>query len=150
MPDDDTDRVFGFRKRPRSPLRFMKGAARLGATSARSRLTFTLGGPTRTHIVAVLAGVLALSSADIATVGASAIELRQHLHINNTDIGLLVAVSSLVGAVAALPFGVLADRVRRTWTLSVAIVVWGMAMLWSATAGSFGQLCSRPGWRWGW
>jgi MFS family permease len=140
VPGDDTDRVFGFRRRPPSPLRFVRGAARLGATSARSRLTFTLGGPTRTHIVAVLAGVLALSSADIATVGASAIELRQHLHIDNTDIGLLVAVSSLVGAVAALPFGVLADRVRRTWTLSVAIVAWGTAMLWSATAGSFGQL----------
>jgi MFS family permease len=140
VPGDDTDRVFGFRRRPPSPLRFVRGAARLGATSARSRLTFTLGGPTRTHIVAVLAGVLALSSADIATVGASAIELRQHLHIDNTDIGLLVAVSSLVGAVAALPFGMLADRVRRTWTLSVAIVAWGTAMLWSATAGSFGQL----------
>ncbi len=88
----------------------------------------------------VLACVLALSSADAATVGASAIELRQHLHINNTDIGLLVAVSSLVGAVAALPFGVLADRVRRTWTLSIAVALWGVAMLWSATAGSFGEL----------
>ncbi len=71
---------------------------------------------------------------------ASAIELRQSLHIDNTDIGLLVAVSSLVGAIAALPFGMLADRVRRTWTLSFAIVLWGVAMLWSATAGSFGKL----------
>ena len=70
----------------------------------------------------------------------SAIELRQSLHIDNTDIGLLVAVSSLVGAIAALPFGMLADRVRRTWTLSFAIVLWGVAMLWSATAGSFGKL----------
>src|SRR5580698_9194002 len=78
--------------------------------------------------------------ADLATVGASAIELRQHLHIDNTDIGLLVAVSSLVGAVAALPFGVLADRVRRTWTLGITISLWGIAMLWSATASSFGKL----------
>jgi MFS family permease len=88
----------------------------------------------------MLAGVLALSSADAATVGASAIELRRHLNIDNTDIGLLVGVSSLVGAVAALPFGVLADRVQRTKTLSVAIVLWGVAMLWSATASSFGEL----------
>ena len=88
MPDDDTDRVFGFPTRPRSPLRFVRRTTRAGATAARSRLTFTLGGPTRTQIVAVLAGVLALSSADVATVGASAIELRQHLHIDNTDIGL--------------------------------------------------------------
>jgi MFS family permease len=140
VPGDDTDRVFGYRTRPRSPLRFLGRTTRHGADAARTRLTFTLGGPTRTQIVVVLAGVLGLSSADVATVGASAIELRQHLHIDNTDIGLLVAVSSLVGAIAALPFGVLADRVRRTWTLGIAIGFWGVAMLWSATAGSFGQL----------
>jgi MFS family permease len=87
-----------------------------------------------------LAGVLALSSADAATVGASAIELRQHLHIDNADIGLLVAVSSLVGALASLPFGVLADRVRRTWTLAIAVTLWGITMLWSATVSSFGHL----------
>jgi MFS family permease len=140
VADDDTDRVFGFRTRPRSPLEFLGRSTRRGANAARTRLTFTLGGPTRTQIVAVLGGVLALSSADVATVGASAIELRQHLHIDNTDIGLLVAVSALVGAVASLPFGVLADRVRRTWTLAFAVALWGVAMLWSATAGSFGKL----------
>jgi MFS family permease len=90
--------------------------------------------------VVVLACVLGLSGADAATVGASAGELRHALHISNTDIGLLVAVGSLVGAAATLPFGVLADRVRRTPTLAAAIVLWGVAMLWSATVGSFGQL----------
>ena len=130
---------------PRSkPLRDVAHAvgrgARAGANAAGSRLTVALGGPTRTQVVLVLAGVLALSSADAATVGASAIELRAHLHINNTDIGLLVAVSSLVGAIAAVPFGVLADRVRRTSTLSIAVVLWGVAMLWSAMARSFGEL----------
>jgi predicted MFS family arabinose efflux permease len=66
------------------------------------------------------------------------------LHITNTDIGLLVAVSSLVGAVATLPFGVLADRVTRTRVLGGTIVMWGVAMLWSATASSFtGLLWTR-------
>ena len=70
--------------------------------------------------------------------GASASELRHGLHITNTDIGLLVAVSSLVGAVATLPFGVLADRVTADDACSAAtIVLWGGAMLWSATATSF-------------
>src|SRR5581483_2792164 len=72
--------------------------------------------------------------------GASATELRGALHINNTDIGLLVAVSSLVAAVASLPFGALADRLPRTRTLGVAIVFWGGAMIWSATVSSFGTL----------
>jgi MFS family permease len=107
---------------------------------ARARLESTFGGPERTRVIVLLACVLALSSADSATVGASAIELRQALHIGNTDIGLLVAVNSLVAAVASLPFGVLADRVRRTRTLGLSIVLWGVAMIWSATVSSFGRL----------
>jgi MFS family permease len=90
--------------------------------------------------VLVLGSVLALSSADAATVGAAAIQLRHALHIGNTDIGLLVAVTSLVGAVFSVPFGVLADRARRTWILGIAIVIWGVAMIYGATAHSFGQL----------
>ncbi|MGO8862862.1 MAG: MFS transporter [Acidimicrobiales bacterium] len=142
MPSDEAEWVA--RNRGSKPLRDVAHAvgrsARAGASAVGSRLTVALGGPTRAQIILVLAGVLALSSADAATVGASAIELRAHLHINNTDIGLLVAVSSLVGAIAAVPFGVLADRVRRTWTLSTTVVLWGVAMLWSALARSFGEL----------
>ena len=88
----------------------------------------------------LLGAVLALSSADNATVGASATQLRHALHIGNTDIGLLVAVTSVVAAVASVPFGVLADRIRRTRTLGAAVLLWGVAMLWSATATSFGRL----------
>ena len=84
--------------------------------------------------------MLALSSADAATIGAAATQLRAALHITNTDIGLLVAVNSLVGAVASFPFGVLADRAKRTRILGASIVVWGLAMLWSAAVSSFGQL----------
>jgi MFS family permease len=91
-------------------------------------------------VIVLLASVLALSSADAATVGAAATPLRHALGISNTDIGLLVTVTSLVAALASLPFGVLADRVRRTWTLGAAIVLWGGAMIWSATAATFGQL----------
>ncbi|MDE3026398.1 MAG: MFS transporter, partial [Acidobacteriota bacterium] len=71
---------------------------------------------------------------------ASATELRHGLHINNTDVGLLVATTSLVGALASLPFGVLADRVRRTTTLAIAIVLWAVAMIWSSSVSSFHDL----------
>jgi MFS family permease len=84
--------------------------------------------------------VLALASADTATVGAAAAPLRRALGISNTDIGLLVTVTALVGALFSLPFGMLADRARRTWILGFALLTWGAAMLWSATASSFGQL----------
>jgi MFS family permease len=123
--------------------RVLTDAAAMGSAAASAlarRLTIALGGEERTRVIVVLAAVLGLSGADAATVGASAVELRSGLHITNTDIGLLVAVSSLVGAVATLPFGVLADRVRRTRVLGATIVLWGGAMLWSATATSFTDL----------
>ncbi|HEY0416420.1 MAG TPA: MFS transporter [Gaiellaceae bacterium] len=110
------------------------------AGAAADRLTEAVGGAQRTRVVVLLAAVLALSSADASTVGASATQLRHALHISNTDIGLLVSITSLVAAVASLPFGVLADRVRRTWALGGCIVLWGAAMVWSATVGSFGEL----------
>jgi predicted MFS family arabinose efflux permease len=108
--------------------------------AGKGALENALGGAERTRVIVLLASVLALSSADASTVGASATPLRHALGIGNTDIGLLVSVTSLVAAVASLPFGVLADRVRRTRTLAVAIVVWGAAMIWSATAPNFHDL----------
>ena len=110
------------------------------ARGGRQHLEVFLGGPDRTRVIFLLAAVLALASADAATVGASAIELRRALHINNFDIGLLIAVTSIVAAVASIPFGVLADRGPRTTALGLSIFLWGAAMVWSATVSSFGRL----------
>jgi MFS family permease len=127
-------------ERSRSPAASVGAAlGGLGRASARA-LTTALGGVERTRVIVLLASVLALSSADAATVGAAATPLRHALGISNTDIGLLVTVTSLVAALASLPFGVLADRVRRTWTLAAAIVLWGGAMIWSATVATFDEL----------
>lgn len=114
--------------------------ASAAASAASTRLTRLLGGAERRRVIVLLACVLGLSGADTATVGASATELRAALHVSNTDIGLLVTVTALVGAAATLPFGVLADRVRRTWTLGLAIALWGGAMLWSASVPNFHAL----------
>jgi predicted MFS family arabinose efflux permease len=104
------------------------------------RAQTAMGGAEQTRVILVLACILGLAGADTATVGASATELRHGLHISNTDIGLLVSVTSLVAAIATLPFGVLADRVRRTWTLAGAVLFWAAAMIWSAAASDFTQL----------
>ena len=127
----------------RTPQRLVAAAAsgvgRAGRAGGRA-LTHALGGAERTRVIVLLASVLALASADAATVGAAAIQLRDELDINNTEVGLLVTVTSLVAAAASLPFGVLADRVNRTRMLGGAIVLWGVAMIWSATVPSFGLL----------
>jgi MFS family permease len=99
-----------------------------------------VGGAERLRVVLVLACVLGLSGADVATVGASATELRGALHIGNTQIGLLIAVSSLIGALASVPFGILADRTKRTPILGGAVVLWAVAMVWSAAVTSFSGL----------
>jgi MFS family permease len=121
-------------------MRQATGQLSLATRAVRDGLRTRLGGAERMRVVCVLACVLGLSGADAATVGASATELRASLGISNTDIGLLVAVTSLVGALASVPFGVLADRVRRTLTLGIAIVLWALAMFWSAAVANFHQL----------
>lgn len=61
------------------------------------RVSAAVGGPARLRVILILASVLALDSADKATVGASAVELERSLHIGNTQIGLLVSISTAVG-----------------------------------------------------
>jgi MFS family permease len=125
-------------------LRRAAQAGRAVPATARSRLAAALGGAARMRVILVFACVLGLSSADVATVGASATQLRAALRISDTGLGLLVTVTSLVSAVASLPFGVLADRVRRTATLGVTVAFWAGAMGWSAAAASFtGLLLAR-------
>lgn len=120
-------------------IRALEGLRTVVGTGAR-QLERAFGGAERTRVIVVLSCVLALSSADISTVGASASQLRRSLDINNTDIGLLVAVTLAVAAVASIPFGALADRVRRTWALGGCVALWGAGMIWSAAATSFHEL----------
>ena len=79
-------------------------------------------------MIFLLACVLALESADAATIGATAVQLERSLNIGNAQVGLLVSVSTGVGAVATLPAGALTDRVNRTGMLAIAILAWAIAM----------------------
>lgn len=104
------------------------------------RLREAVGGPARLRVVVLLAAVLALDSADKAAVGATAVQLEGALHVGNTAIGLLVTVSTAVTAVATLPMGALTDRVNRTRLLTVAVVVWSLAIAVSGASTSYAML----------
>jgi MFS family permease len=104
------------------------------------KLDEVVGGPARVHVVLVLACVLALNTADQATVGAAGTQLEHGLGISNTALGVLAAVSPLMGAFGAFPCGALVDRGRRTTILAIAVLVWSAAMLVSALAVSFTML----------
>jgi predicted MFS family arabinose efflux permease len=100
-------------------------------------LSAAAGGPTRARFVLLLALVLGLNSADTGAVGALADQLEQGLGISHTQLGLLATTSSIVGVVATLPVGVLADRTRRVRILVVVVAAWSVAMVAGGLATSY-------------
>jgi predicted MFS family arabinose efflux permease len=104
------------------------------------RLKRTVGGPARLKVVLLLAAVLSLTTADMSTIGATAPQLETSLHINNTDIGLLVTISSGIGVLTTLPFGAAADRVRRVRLLLVSIIIWSVMVAACAVAPTYSWL----------
>src|SRR6201982_51451 len=106
----------------------------------RGEVVHLVGGPARARVIMLFGGVLALSGADAATIGAAAPQLEHALHIGNTQIGLLSSVSLLVGAIFTIPVGLLVDRIKRIPMLSLSILLWSVASLLSAFAGSYSSL----------
>jgi MFS family permease len=120
----------------RATLRATKWTGRL----IRGEVVKRVGGPARARVIALFGAVLALNGADTATVGAVAPQLEKALHIGNTKIGLLSSVALLVGAVFTIPVGLLVDRFKRIPMLSISIVLWSLASLFSAFSGSYSGL----------
>jgi MFS family permease len=109
-------------------------------TGLRARLLRAAGGPVRARVIVLLACVLALDTADVSMLGAVATKLEPALRLSNTEFGILVALPSLVAAIATVPMGVLTDRTCRTRLLEVTVALWGVAMAIGAASGSFTML----------
>ena len=99
-----------------------------------------VGGPARARVIELFGAVLALNTADAATIGAIAPQLEHALHIGNTKIGLLSSVALLAGALFVIPVGVLVDRFRRIPMLSVSVLLWSLASLVSAFSINYEML----------
>ncbi len=120
--------------------RLLPPKMRHGVDQGIERLTEELGGPARRRAVLLLGSALGLSGADSAAVGAVAPRLEPILRIGPTGLGLLVSITSLVGALATVPVGSLTDRMDRVRLLWVSIVVWGVAEAASGLAFSYMSL----------
>src|SRR5438105_2606780 len=120
--------------------RLLARASRWVGGVMRGEVVRRVGGPARARVIVMFGAVLALNGADTATVGAVAPQLESALHISNTEIGLLSSVSLLVGAVFTIPVGMLVDRSKRMPMLAFSIVLWSLASLFSAFAGSYSTL----------
>ena len=90
--------------------------------------------------VVMLALLLTVDYADRGVLGAMTPTLKGVFSVSNTDIGALSAMFGLVGATAALPVGVLVDRVRRVRLLTASAGVWSVAMVVTGAASSFAML----------
>ena len=92
------------------------------------------------RVVVILACTLALSGADISTIGASAPQLSSAFRISGSGLGLLASISLFVGAAITVPAGALADRVSRARLLGIAVSLWAAAMAFGALAQSYDWL----------
>jgi MFS family permease len=130
------------RARGSGPQREIPFARRLPAPLRKRvrRATRTMGGVATAETVVLLALVLALDSADRASLGALAPGIRSSFHISNTQLGLLASAFSIVGGLATVPVGALTDRVNRVRLLTASIVVWSVAMVASGLAVTFFML----------
>jgi predicted MFS family arabinose efflux permease len=88
-------------------------AARRTVRRVRDLAVGVAGGRARMRVVLTLAAVLGLSGADTGTVSATADNLERAFGIGNTQIGVLLSVVGLVGALFTIPAGILADRSKQ-------------------------------------
>jgi MFS family permease len=119
----------------------MTGSRTMGRAAV-ERLDNLLGGPGRRQVIVALAAVLALDSADAACIGSNATQLQAGLHIGKAQIGILLAITSAIGALATVPFGSLVDKTNRIRLLGIAVLCWGGGMALSGMATSFAFLLS--------
>jgi predicted MFS family arabinose efflux permease len=126
--------IAGADRRQHPPATRPDGLARVG-TRARARLQTAESG--RLRAIVLMGGMYALSAADLSTVGAAAPQLKAALHVSNTQLGMMAGVTTISGAVATLPAGVLTDRVCRVKLAMAAVVLWSAAIVASALAPSF-------------
>ncbi len=101
------------------------------------RMSETSGGTEGRRAIVLMALLLSLSSADGGAMAALARPLEKAFRIGNTQFGLLITASSLVGVMGTLPMGVLVDRVSRTRLLVVVVALWSVAMVGCGLATSY-------------
>lgn len=86
----------------------------------------------RALIISLMSLALGLTSVDMGALGTMASVLEQALNINNASFGLVSTASWLIGAVAALPIGIMVDRFKRIPLLASLVLLWALGMAFSA------------------
>ena len=99
-------------------------------------------GPIRTPAVvfALMFAINALNYLDRLLVVAVGPTLKADFHLRDRDIGLLASAFVLIYTLAALPLGLIADRVSRARVVAVGVAVWSLASIGTGLARGFAGL----------
>jgi len=84
-----------------------------------------------------LACMVALDSGERLSLSQAAHGIKHAFHVSDFAIGALPVAMAFAAAPGAVPFGILADKRRRTFVLAVAAVLWSFFIGLNAVATSF-------------
>ncbi|WP_275559354.1 MFS transporter [Streptomyces sp. 5-6(2022)] len=101
------------------------------------RESFQIGGR---RTIFVLSGLAVLDAADNAGFGVLAPDIRESLRLSTTTITVIGALAGFAVSIAALPLGVLGDRMRRTAIAGVSTLLWAVASVLCSVAQVAWQL----------
>ncbi len=87
-----------------------------------------------------LAATTALETGERGSLAQAVDGLQTHFHLSEFQVGMIPTAMFLIGVVGAFPFGILADRVRRTYLLAAGVAIWTLCMGLGAIATSFAFL----------
>jgi MFS family permease len=90
--------------------------------------------------VVALAATVMLETGERGSLSQAADGIQAQFHVSDFWIGALPTAMTLIGVLGSLPFGHLADRVRRTFLLALAMTVWTLVMGLNALAPTFAFL----------
>jgi predicted MFS family arabinose efflux permease len=88
----------------------------------------------------VLAATVALEAGERQALAQAVTGLQAEFGISDGAMGLLPAAMAVMGLLGAVPFGILADRVRRTLLLGGGMALWAVCMLANVVAPGYGFL----------
>jgi predicted MFS family arabinose efflux permease len=84
-----------------------------------------------------LAATVMLETGERGSLSQAADGIQEHFHVSDFWIGALPTAMTLIGVLGSIPFGHLADRLRRTFLLAGAMAVWTLVMGLNALAPTF-------------
>jgi MFS family permease len=120
------------------------GAAGTGSGPTADRSLLQRSGQAAVHYgwlpLLVLAATQVLETGERQSLAQAVDDLQDEFGMSDLAIAVIPFAMSIIGGFGAIPFGVLADRTRRTLLLGIAMLLWSASMLLTGFATGFAYL----------